>query len=198
MMVKICGITSLEDALAAVRLGASALGFNFYPPSPRYISPDDARPILEALPASVWKVGIFVNQPPEAALGLARRLSLDVVQIHGDVPLPEGIRVWKALPVTADFDPRLLHRFQAEAFLLDAPAGAAHGGTGRSFDWSLAAGIPLNIVLAGGLDASNVQDAIRAAHPWGVDACSRLESSPGRKDHAKMADFLKAALAVQL
>jgi len=198
MMVKICGITNREDALAAVEGGASALGFNFWPKSPRYIPPNGAVELFEGLPSRVWKVGLFVDEPPETVLAVARRISLDVVQLHGDAPLPQGIRVWKALSVGPGFRHEQLEEFGAEAFLLDAPAGAARGGTGRTFDWTLAAGTHRKIIVAGGLDAGNVALAIRAARPWGVDACSRLESSPGRKDHGKMAQFLRAALAEDL
>lgn len=194
MMVKICGITNREDALAAIAGGASALGFNFWPKSPRYVPPERAAELLGGLPGGVWKVGIFVNEPAETVAWLAGELGLDVVQLHGEAASPAGLRVWRALPVDAGFRAELLDRHQAEAFLLDAPAGAEVGGTGRSFDWRRAAGLKHRIILAGGLDAQNVREAIRTARPWGVDACSRLESAPGRKDHRKMAAFLRAAL----
>jgi len=194
MMVKICGITNRGDALAAVDGGASALGFNFYPRSPRYIAPEEAREILAALPAGVVKVGVFVNEPAAAVASLAGQLSLDVVQLHGEsAEIPAGLRVWRAVAVGPGFDAASLDPLPAEAFLLDAPSGSAHGGTGRSFDWSLARGARRNVIIAGGLDETNVRRAIEEARPWGVDACSRLESSPGRKDHQRMAQFLKAA-----
>ena len=110
--------------------------------------------------------------------------------------LPANLRIWRAIPVDANFDVSTLNQYQAEAVLLDAPAGSSYGGTGRTFDWSKASGnTNLKIILAGGLDAANVRQAIAAAHPWGVDVCSRIESSPGRKDHVKMAQFLKEATA---
>ncbi len=196
MMVKICGITNRGDALAAAAGGASALGFNFYPRSPRYIAPDLAEPILAELPAGVLKVGVFVNAPADAVAELARRLRLDVVQLHGDAaPVPAGLRVWRAVAVLPGFDAGSLDALEGEAFLLDAPAGSQYGGTGRSFDWSLARGARRNVIVAGGLDETNVRRAIEEAAPWGVDACSRLESAPGRKDHVRMAQFLKAALS---
>jgi len=194
MMVKICGITNRGDALAAVDGGASALGFNFYPQSPRYIAPEAARDILAALPADVVKVGVFVNEPATAVASLAGELGLDVVQLHGEsAEIPAGLRVWRAVAVAPGFDVASLDTLPAEAFLLDAPAGSLHGGTGRSFDWSLARGARRQVIIAGGLDETNVRRAIEDARPWGVDACSRLESAPGQKDHHRMAQFLKAA-----
>jgi len=197
MMVKVCGITTLEDALAAAEAGVSALGFNFWPSSPRYIEPGRAEQILAELPREIWKVGLFVNETPEQVTETANRLHLDVVQLHGDTPLPQGIRTWKALGVGPEFRPEDLDQYNVEAFVLDAQAGAAYGGTGKTFDWGRAASIRRQVVLAGGLDATNVQEAIRIARPWGVDACSRLESSPGRKDHSKMAAFIHAAVKEQ-
>ncbi len=194
MMVKICGITNRGDALAAVDGGASALGFNFYPPSPRYIAPEPAQAILAALPAGILKVGVFVNQAAAAVASLAGQLGLDIVQLHGDsIEIPAGLRVWRSVAVAPGFDVASLDELPAEAFLLDAPSGSVYGGTGRSFDWSLARGARRPVIVAGGLDETNVRRAIEEAQPWGVDACSRLESSPGRKDHHRMAEFLKAA-----
>jgi len=197
MMVKICGITNIDDALAAANGGAKALGFNFYPRSPRYISPADAARIAAVLPAGVWKVGVFVNATPEEVTGIAKIANLDVAQLHGDEPpsaLPSGMRIWKSFRVDDSFEPSRMEAYDAEAFLLDAPSDV-YGGTGRTFDWSKAAGTGRKIILAGGLDADNVGEAIRLVRPWGVDACSRLESAPGRKDHARLARFLEAALS---
>ena len=198
MMVKICGLTNREDTQAAIDGGASALGFNFWPKSPRYVAPEAAARLLELIPGNVWKVGLFVNEPPEAVESMARHLNLDIVQHHGDTDLPRKPRVWKALSVKPGFRHDTLEEYSAEAFVLDAPAGEAHGGTGKTYDWGLVAGGCKKIILAGGLEAGNVQQAIQTAKPWGVDACSRLESSPGKKDHKKMADFLKAALSEEI
>lgn len=197
MFVKICGITNLEDALAAVDAGASALGFNFFENSPRYIAPQAAARIVERLPAGITNVGVFVNQAPEAVLEVMRMAGLDVAQLHGDEPpvaVPRGVRVWKAFRVDGKFRPEFMDAYDAEAFLLDAPSEALYGGTGKTFDWAQARGLGRRIVLAGGLDATNVRAAIETVRPWGVDACSRIESAPGRKDHVKMREFLKAAL----
>jgi len=139
-------------------------------------------------------VGVFAKEPAARVAALAGEIGLDIVQLHGESPeFPAGLRVWRALPVAPGFDAACLDRIPGEAFLLDAPSGALHGGTGRSFDWALARGARRPVILAGGLDEMNVRRAIEEARPWGVDACSRLESAPGRKDHFRMAKFLKAA-----
>ncbi len=193
MMVKICGITNRADALAAIEGGASALGFNFYPRSPRYIDPGAAGEVAAGLPASVWKVGVFVNESSERMTEVAGSVGLDIVQVVGQgIPLP-GLRVWQTAYVNDSFRLADIESDPAEAILLDTPAGEVYGGTGRTFDWSRAAGSRKRIILAGGLDASNVRRAIAAAQPWGVDVCSRIESSPGRKDHVKMGEFLREA-----
>ena len=192
MMVKICGITNWEDALAAIDGGAAALGFNFYPPSPRYISPDEAAVIADGLPAQVWKVGVFVDEPAEAVLRTAGQVGLDIAQLHGSESpeqYPRGIRVWKAIRVEGKAFS--LPGGPAEAVLLDGPA------SGQVFDWARVPHGIAKLILAGGLDAGNVREAIEQVHPWGVDACSQIESSPGRKDRFKMAAFLKAALAAR-
>jgi phosphoribosylanthranilate isomerase len=192
MMVKICGITNLEDALAAVEGGASALGFNFWPGSPRHVAPENARALVAKLPAGVCKVGVFVDEAPETVAAVAREVGLDVAQLHGHETasnFPPGVRVWKAIRIGGHFDRAGLDQYPAEALLLDGTAN------GVSFEWTLAAGIPKKVIVAGGLDASNVSKAIEQARPWGVDACSRLESTPGKKDHVKMTQFLKAALS---
>jgi len=198
-MVKICGITNREDALAAIDGGAAALGFNFYPASPRYIAPDEAAAVAATLPARVWKVGVFVDESPETVLRIAGQVGLDIAQLHGSESpqqYPRGMRVWKAIRMVGQ-DFSLPTAGPAEAVLVDGPA------SGRIFDWTRlrrpgrppqAEGLP-HVILAGGLDAGNVREAIEQVHPWGVDACSQLESSPGRKDRFKMAAFLKAALA---
>ncbi len=192
MMVKICGITNLQDALAAIEEGATALGFNFYQPSPRYITPQSAAAIIAQLPNGALKVGVFVNESAGVVEAIANLAGLNVVQLHGkETPgqAPAGYPVWKAYRVDANFSADKLREFPAEAYLLDSPT-ELYGGSGHVFDWSLVRSIGDKIILAGGLDASNVRQAIATAAPWGVDACSRLESSPGRKDRAKMSAFL--------
>jgi phosphoribosylanthranilate isomerase len=190
-VVKICGITQEEDGRAALEAGANALGFNFYRQSPRYLTPDQSRQLIGDLEGDYLRVGVFVN-PTEAELNDAiAAMRLDVVQLHGKhcaLP-PKGVRVWRSLVLPATVPAPE----STEAFLLDAPS-PKFGGSGRTFDWSLAARFPHRAILAGGLDASNVAEAIRTARPWGVDACSRLERTPGRKDAALVRAFVQAAL----
>ncbi len=190
MFVKICGITNWDDALAAIDAGAQALGFVFFARSPRHVTPVQLAPWMGRIPSDIWKVGVFVNESPARMEGMVETLGLDVVQLHGDErpsQLPRAPRIWKAARVEPGFDAAGLAPYPVEGFLLDGP------GQGRPFDWSLAAA-PGKMILAGGLDASNVRRAIDAVKPWGVDACSLLESAPGRKDHRKVADFIEAAL----
>lgn len=191
MMVKICGITNWEDALAAVEAGASAIGFNFYRESPRYISHTGAALITERIPSHVWKVGVFVNELPETIAKIMIDAGLDVAQLHG-LSVARGVRVWRALSA---FDPRLSDFSEpVEALLLDSSADSATGGMGESWRWRPMPWMKPKVIVAGGLDADNVRTAIEQAQPWGVDACSRIEKSPGLKDHDKMRRFIQAAL----
>jgi len=194
MILKICGITNQEDADAAVEAGANAIGFNFYRRSPRYLAPERAAEI--ATPGGVRRVGVFVNERRADVEETARVVRLDAAQLHGDetaADFPAELAVWKAANVTGDFDFARYAECAAEALLLDGPAGELYGGSGRTFDWTVARGARVRIILAGGLDASNVARAVELARPWGVDACSRIESAPGRKDLRKMREFLRAA-----
>lgn len=179
MMIKICGITRREDALAAVEAGVTALGFIFYPKSPRYVAPSTAAALGEGL--DTWKVGVFVDESPAAIEAVMRAAKLDIAQVYGG-QVPENTRVWKAFRPHDAVSPD-----GAEAILLDGPAN------GISFDWTIARNAEHKIIVAGGLDASNVAEAIRIAKPWGVDASSKLESEPGIKDHVKVRAFVKAA-----
>jgi phosphoribosylanthranilate isomerase len=197
MMVKICGITNAADCLAAAGAGASAVGFNFYPRSPRYVSRDTARELAALLPAAVLRVGVFVDTPPETVIAVAEYVGLDIAQLHGG-EAPVGLRVWRAFRADRSSLAQDIAAGGAEAFLIDTPSTTLAGGTGTSFDWSIAAGLPGRIVLAGGLHEGNVGEAIRQARPWGVDACSRIERVPGKKDHEKMRRFVSAALSGEL
>lgn len=205
IFVKICGITTLYDALTALEAGADALGFNFWPGSPRCISPQEAAGITAHLGSNTLKIGVFVDPTAEEVTETVRLAGLDLAQIHGRVP-PLSVRFWLALPAGPDLENRLQIARRAsaakasipEAFLIDTPAGAQRGGTGRVFDWRQVRGLPGRIVLAGGLGPDNVAQAIREARPWGVDACSRLESAPGRKDPGKVRAFIAAVRTVEL
>lgn len=192
MFVKICGLTNLEDTLAAAESGAKAAGFNFCGESPRYIAPEKLASWIGSVPAGMWKVGVFVNEPAERVLEISRALGLDIAQLHGDetaADVPSGLRVWKAARIVNGFDFSRLNSFQTEALLLDGPS------SGVSFDWSVAAAHERKIVLAGGLDTENVREAIARVRPWGVDVCSRIESAPGKKDHARMRRFIQTVLS---
>ncbi len=196
MFVKVCGLTNQKDAEAAVAFGATALGFNFYRKSPRYVDPATLL-WLAGLPSNIWKVGVFVNEDPVNVRRIVTQLKLDIIQLHGDeqpADCPRDLRVWKAVRVDYAFDASRLRKYPVEAILLDGPAGRAYGGTGLTFDWTVAAGLPVKVVVSGGLHAGNVLTAIECIRPWGVDVCSRIESAPGKKDHASMAEFLKVAL----
>ena len=191
-IVKICGITCEEDAQAAIEAGANALGFNFYKQSPRYITPARARRIAEAVPGEYLKVGVFVNASQQELLSAAAEAALDVLQLYGEhcaVPAPSP-RVWRAI---AGNSPAPASDGAVEAYVLDA-ATPEYGGSGKTFPWILAAAFPYPAIIAGGLDAGNVAEAISAASPRGVDACSRLESAPGKKDARRVRAFIKAAL----
>jgi phosphoribosylanthranilate isomerase len=198
--VKICGITQLEDARLAVDLGASALGFNFFRPSPRYLAPEAAREIIGQLPPFVTAVGVFADEVDgERVARVARQAGVAVIQLHGPrFPGPgRALESWpliRAVAVRGDFKPADLARLKASAFLLDAFDATVPGGTGRTFDWSLAREAKPygTIILAGGLTPENVGEAIRAVRPFAVDVASGVESAPGRKDPAKLRAFFAA------
>jgi phosphoribosylanthranilate isomerase len=184
-IVKVCGVTTLEHAQVALDAGANALGFNFYPKSPRFITVDRAADIIRKLHGDYLRVGVFVN--PSAGELSATAPLLDVHQIHGAGT--GSLPVWRAIGagVIPEADASV------EAWLLDSFT-PSFGGSGQTFDWSLAANFPYRAIVAGGLDAANVAQAIRIANPWGVDACSRLEATPGRKDPLRVAAFVQQAL----
>ena len=204
--IKICGITNLDDALAAVDAGADALGFNFYEPSPRYIAPDVAREIINRLPTTILTVGVFVNEEsPQAVEDLARHAGVTAIQLHGDES-PDFCRtmenryVIKALAAGADFDMQRALDYEVDAILLDTKHGTLRGGTGRVFDWSIAfeaRRLVPKLYLAGGLGIDNIEDAIKSVDPFAVDACSALEETPGKKNHERMRAFVKAIRSVK-
>jgi phosphoribosylanthranilate isomerase len=208
--VKVCGITSAEDARLAVELGARMLGFNFYPRSPRYLSPAAAGPLVAALPPEVVAVGVFVNASVEEIAGAVRASGIGAAQLHGEeseefsrelrrrVP---GVRIIKAVATGTEFAAERAVRFPADALLIDA-ACDGFGGSGLRADWKLArrtaellrgaAEQATALILAGGLNAENVAEAIAAVEPAAVDVCSGVEAAKGRKDQQKLRDFFDA------
>jgi phosphoribosylanthranilate isomerase len=198
MKVKVCGITTYSDATMALDYGVDALGFNFFPRSPRYIRPEDARHIIRRLPPFVVAVGLFVNEgSPDRISETARMAGVQLIQLHGD-ETPEYCRAladWpliKALRIGPGVITENLEEYPVRGFLLDVKDEALFGGTGRSFDWNLAADIRTvrPVILAGGLRSDNVREAIRIVKPYGVDVCSGVESAPGRKDADKLKEFM--------
>ena len=207
VLVKICGITNWPDARAACEAGANLLGFNFYEKSPRHLAPADASKICAQLPPGVEPVGIFVNSKPAAVASLCSSLRLDVAQLHGDETPPAvakvaaAVRVLKAFRVGPDFSLATLDAYpDAFAFLFDAAYAGQYGGTGRTTDWALArrAALTSRIILAGGLKVENVAAAIRLVRPFAVDVASGVESKPGKKDHARLRDFIQEVRRAEL
>ena len=197
--IKICGITSREDALHAAACGADALGFVFYAGSPRCVAAETAAAICAALPPFVTRVGLFVNAAPAQIRAIAEACGLDAIQLHGD-----------EAPAACDFAPRRTIKalrvkdaaslaghaqFATSALLLDAWVADAYGGTGQACNWELAAGVARQrpVILAGGLTPDNVAAAVRQVRPYGVDVSSGVEQAPGRKDPAKVAEFIRRA-----
>lgn len=217
MKIKICGITTLEDALAAIAAGADMLGFNFYPPSPRYIEPAACAQLITDLRragAHATHVGVFVNMAPEQISTILDACGLDLAQLSGDEPAEQLValhgRAFKAIrphtlaeahAAAARYtDRRNFERLHtprlSPALLLDASAGPGQfGGTGQTADWALAQPLAAvyPLLLAGGLKPVNVAAAVAAVRPWGVDVASGVESTPGKKDAAKMRAFVQAA-----
>lgn len=197
--VKICGITNLEDALAAVEFGADALGFNFYKKSPRYISPEKAKQIIEEIPPAVWRVGVFVNESEEVIRDLSVTLELDYLQFHGDeTPYyceQFASPYWKAFPLKDDKSLELMKKYHCTYYLVDAYVENAYGGTGVTGNWDLAKEAKKigKIFLAGGLRPENVAVAIQTVQPDGVDVASGVEDQPGRKNRAKLEEFITKA-----
>ncbi len=189
-IVKICGITNAPDAITAIEAGANAIGFNFYEKSPRAITPAVAREIAALAPVNVLRVGVFVNTPLEQLLAVVRDVPLDIVQLHGEHAAVSSCRTWRALAAGFAVPER---EPIPEAYLLDSYS-EAYGGSGKSFDWTLARRHAGRVILAGGLTAENVAEAVAMVRPWGVDACSRLEMSPGRKDARRVQEFVRAAI----
>ena len=199
--VKVCGMTSLKDALNAVEGGADAVGFIFYKKSPRSVTMKTVREIVLELPPFVDTVGVFVDETAEQINKIADYCNLDIIQLHGDESptFCKKIRrkVIKAFRIKDMQSVKKISNFQVSGFLLDTFSENLHGGTGKVFDWNLA--LPAKkfgpVIMAGGLTPNNVQQAVRQIRPYGVDVCSGVESEPGIKDHKKVRAFLNNAKA---
>jgi phosphoribosylanthranilate isomerase len=203
--VKICGITNAPDALAAVEAGADALGFMFYERSPRHISIPQAAEVIRELPPFIMKVGVFVDAPEDTVMRAIGDCGLTMLQFHGQES-PEyctqfGLMNMKAFRMRDAASLEALQHYPTDAWLLDAFVADKLGGTGEKFNWDLAleakkSGRP--IFLAGGLTPANVAEAVRTVHPFAVDVSSGVEASPGKKDHAKVHEFISAVKGVEL
>lgn len=199
--VKICGITNLEDAFLSAKFGADALGFNFYKKSPRFISPEKAREIIDQLPENVLKVGVFVNESLDKIVEIAETAKLGALQLHGE-ETPEFVRelkamtdleIIKAFRVSPTFAPEDVLKYEVDAILLDAYSPKEHGGTGETFDWAIAKKVQEifpKMYLAGGLSHYIVADAILEVNPFAVDSCSCLELEKGLKDKVNLVNFV--------
>jgi phosphoribosylanthranilate isomerase len=204
VIVKICGLTNAGDAALAVEAGADALGFVFFDQSPRAVSVEIAATIVPGLPPFVAKVGVFVNASEESVWNAIRQCRLDMLQFHGEESpeycLQFGLMTLKAFRIRNASELTRLRDYQTNAWLLDAWSPEKRGGTGESFNWDLAAqakdlGRP--IFLAGGLTPENVAEAVLRVRPYAVDVSSGVESTPGKKDHAKVRAFIQAAKAAK-
>ena len=197
--IKICGITNLDDALLAVELGADALGFIFYPKSPRYVKVRDAANICNALPPFVVKVGVFVDELEYEIEKALNECLLNALQFHGDEPpgfcQKFAAKSIKAIRVRDEESLRAAEEYDVDALLLDTYTDESRGGTGRAFDWSLAVRakefLSAPIILSGGLTTANAQDAIRKVRPYAVDVSSGVEREPGKKDPEKLRRFIE-------
>lgn len=196
--VKICGITNIKDAIISVDAGCDALGFLFYKKSPRYIAPERVREIIRNLPGNVTKIGVFVNAGEKHIKNIAKICNLDILQFHGNESAEfcrkfKGYKIIKGFRVKKKIDLAKILRYKTFAYLFDTFSRSKFGGTGRIFDWSLLSDIKHPIFLSGGLNAYNVNEAIRKVNPAWVDASSTLEVAPGKKDPKKVRKFIQAA-----
>jgi phosphoribosylanthranilate isomerase len=200
--IKVCGITRYEDAKVAASIGVDAIGFIFYQRSPRYIPPEEAAVIIKQLPPFVSRVGVFVDEDLEKVVGITRATGIDTVQLHGSesprycakIPLP----VIKAFSIEPETDLSLLEQYHVSGFLLDTWASGRRGGTGRTFDWTIAKSACIKysrVILAGGLNPANLEEALETVHPYGIDINSGVEIKPGIKNPRKMHDAVRVVRA---
>ena len=196
--IKICGITNLEDAIAASQLGADALGFIFYKESQRYVEPEVAKNITSELPPFITTVGVFVNQGLDDIALIVEKTSINVAQLHGD-ETPEfcgkvPLRSIKVIRIKDASDMDKVAQYPDQDILFDTHSDIEYGGTGKIFDWEILnkRTLPNRIILSGGLNPGNVLEAVRAVRPYAVDVSSGVEAEPGRKDHKKIKAFIEA------
>ena len=202
--VKVCGITSERDALAAIEAGADALGFIAYKKSPRYVDYERIAPWLEKLPPFITKVGVVVNETMDQLCDWQKRFSIDAWQFHGHesgefIAQIKGIKKIKAFSMSREFSHAQVRDYEVEAFLLDTPS-ESYGGSGKAFDWELAVKfrdrVETPIILSGGLSAQNIVKAIEEVQPYAVDVNSGVESEPGKKDATKLKEFFRICRGV--
>ncbi len=204
LFVKICGITNLDDALHAVRCKADALGFVFYQPSDRYITPEAAAEIAGQVPDHISKVGVFVHAERKYIHDVFTKVKLSAVQLYGNEGADDLVSyetsVIKVFRIKPDFDVEVMKNYLVDAFLLDTHSEAYFGGTGRTFDWNIAVRAKEygRIILSGGLTPQNIEAAVRFVQPYGVDVSSGVEIAPGKKDQEKVRDFISRAKNVPL
>jgi phosphoribosylanthranilate isomerase len=202
-LVKICGLTNLEDTLAAVEMGADLLGFNFYPGSPRFLPYERVENIFQEIPTNIPKVGVFVNEDYQTIVDLACEFRLDYLQFHGD-ETPEfcnqmGHPWFRAIRLSEEKDLDEIPAYECEWILVDARVKGHYGGTGQKVDWELARrakNMGKKLILAGGLNPENVQLAVATVQPFGVDVASGIEKKDGKKDLKKMEEFITKAKSV--
>ena len=196
-IIKICGLTNLNQAMSCVESGADWLGFNCWTGSSRYIKPSEIQGIINLLPQSITTVGVFVNETSASLEKIMKYTGMDLAQLHGDenIEYIEKINVpcFKAFRFSPKFNIHQINSFGRELFLLDSYSKNFYGGTGKELDWDKASKFSSlgKLILAGGLNSENVVDALKKVHPWGVDVCSGVEEEPGLKDMTKVADFIK-------
>jgi phosphoribosylanthranilate isomerase len=195
MLVKVCGITREEDATAAVEAGASAIGFIFWPKSPRFVDPFRARTIARSLPPFVTPVGVFVNQPADYVNSVASLVGLGAVQLHGDETIADAAAIDRpVIKAMRPADAAVASWPAKTLILLDVDDPVTRGGTGRTVDWAAAADVAAGrrVLLAGGLTPENVADAVARVRPYGIDVSSGVERSPGIKDHQRLRALFEA------
>lgn len=206
VIVKICGITNLEDAVNSIEAGADMIGFVFYQKSKRYIEPEKAALIVREISSFVTCIGVFVNEDVEEIKKVIDRTMIDMVQLSGDESpevcekLREIVPVMKSFKVSENFSSDILKNFAVDFVHLDSFLNGEYGGTGKTFNWDMVAGLSdqWKIILSGGLDADNVREAILKVKPYGVDVSSGVEEYPGKKSFEKVKSFIENAKSVKL